>query len=553
MSLTVRVGDVMVTRLAEDLTFSRSLHGAASCSFNYRAPIGRKLFNAFEKVYVFDGATADIVWDGRVEDTGRSVDGEGQAWSVNAVGELARAEDRAAPYVLVDTDLTRWERTQLGRAPSASGDASQIPESGDAEGGEDGTDCLLLQFPPGEPLDANSAIVMVYGAIRRAGMKVGGIQYTVVAGFASAAFEGRMWAVTPSGSNQIYANTYSTTPASRSATVTTSTPLTDDTDVIQLINKRTGGATTIGSDDGWVAFSAVTVKALRFNKDGTEDTGVNAYIADRDVFPHEVVADLLGRGLLPFDGATAEIDTTSTHEIDQFAYPDGATAAQILEDVMALEPTYYWQVGPENASGLPTFKYVKWPTHVRYEFSMVDGLDLPGAEAERYNRVTFRWVDRKGRTKTKTYNAGTTINGVAVPTVPELDDHGLIRQPEVQDLSDEVGSDLNADKAAAEFLLEHGTPPVAGTLTVSRKVWDHDQGRYVQPYEIEPGHLGRIRELVDDVADLGVTDRDGKSVFRVVGMTYTHDTRSAAVELDSPARTDEELLAELKNRRDRKR
>ena len=55
-----------------------------------------------------------------------------------------------------------------------------------------------------------------------------------------------------------------------------------------------------------------------------------------------------------YDGAGAVISTT-THLIDQLAYHDGVTPFQVLEDLMALEPAYYWAAFQVIGEAEPVF------------------------------------------------------------------------------------------------------------------------------------------------------------------------------------------------------
>lgn len=540
--LSLRVGDRNISRRVDDLTFRKSVHGTAEIGFQLAEDLATRL-PAFERVYIYDAATADTIAEGRLEDPGRTLDDNGQRWDASAIGEAARASDSSVPLIYIDRDLSRFEREQLERATSASADVSDIPSA-------TGTDGLLMQYNPGQPIDGLSTIVMAYRAIERAGMQVGGVEYTAVAGHTNLAYEYRLFGK-PTG--LLRQDTWSTTPVDRSAT----SDLAGATRV-ELTAPRTGAATNINTDDAWAAFYDVAVKAARYNRDGTiDDTAV--YGPGRNVYAHEVVADLLGRLLGSYDGANASIDTSSTYMFDQLAWPDGITPEQVLGTLMETLPDFYYQVGPSDpATGKPSFTWRRWPTSPRYVVSMRDNINLPGADAERYNRVTFRWVDAKGRSRTKTYDAGTTIAGTFVPLVAELETAGpggtrLVRSPEIQDLADEEGSAASADKRAAEFLLAHNTPPASGTLTVARPVFDMDRGCYVQPYEIEPGHLVFVPELAETAEDYSTTGRNGRCVFAIVGMTYQASEHQASLELDAAPRTDEVLLAKQVNQRQRKR
>lgn len=554
--LHVSVADTHVTRKVSGLAPSRNIHGAAECGFKVSLPLDTDI-NAFAKVVVYDGRTADVMWDGSLEDPGRTVDADGPTWDMSAIGEYARTLDRAAALIYIDGDPSRWGREQLARATSAEASVSEVPSI-------EGTDGLLMQYNPGQPIDKSCAIVMVYRAIEEAGMEIGGIEYTTVAGLnaASTSFEARMFATELGviGGTQIRANDWSTTPASRYATLSDTTPLPAGTTAIQLIAKRTGAATNVIADNRWLAFYDVVVKAARYDSAGVLVTANADYLAGRGVYAHEVVADLLGRGLLPsYDGANATIDASSAYEIDQLAYPDGVSPGKLFEDLMALEPAFFPTVGTaDQATGRSSFAWVKWATHARYEVSLRDGVHLPGADAERYNRVTVRWLQKKGDrqvVRTSVYEA----DGVFAPVVPELETAGpggtrMVREPDAPiDLSDEIGSRANADKLALEFLLNAANPPVSGTLTIGRRVYDADEGRYVDPWEIEAGHLIRVRELATDVDDLVENGRDGKCVFRIVNAPYNSTENTVTLELDAPPRTDTNELARQLAERDRKR
>lgn len=551
--LHVAVDDLHVTRRVSDLTPSRNIHGAAECGFKVSLPLSAEVA-PFAPVYVYDGRTADVIWDGRIEDPGRTVDTDGQTWDMSAIGEYARTSDRTAPLIYLDSDQSRWLREQAARAVSAEASSTEIPSM-------EGTDGLVMQYNPGQPIDNSCTIVMSYRAIEQADMEVGGIEYTVRAGINSTAYKVRMWAKQGSTGTMLRDDDYSTTPVSRYATRSDTTPLPAGTTRIDLTAKRAnGGATNVISDDIWAAYYEVTIKAARYKADGTLDTANANYLAGRGVFVHEIIADLLGRGLLPtFDGANADIDTSSTYEIDQLAYPDGVSPGKLIEDLMALEPAFFPTVGAmDPATGLAPVAWRKWDTHARYEASLRDGINLPGADAERYNRVTVRWLSKKNE-REKIRTAVYTADGVFAPVVPELETAGpngtrLIREPEEPiDISDEIGSPDNAAKLALEFLLNSANPPVSGTLTIGRRIYDADEGRYVEPWEIEAGHLIRVRELATDVDDLVENGRDGKCVFRIVRAPYNVNENTAALELDAPPRTDVNELARQLAERSRKR
>jgi hypothetical protein len=98
------------------------------------------------------------------------------------------------------------------------------------------------------------------------------------------------------------------------------------------------------------------------------------------------------------------------------------------------------------------------------------------------------------------------------------------------------------------LLAEHATPPNAGTLTIARPIYDHERGRMVDPWEIRPGNLIRVRGIQPNPNSLNVTDRDGVTVFQIVGTDYDTSSASATLELDSYSPTVARALAALSGR-----
>jgi hypothetical protein len=128
--------------------------------------------------------------------------------------------------------------------------------------------------------------------------------------------------------------------------------------------------------------------------------------------------------------------------------------------------------------------------------------------------------------------------------VQELTDAGLNREAFLDIGSDRSANDAN--QAGDVFLSEHKTPPNAGTLTVARPIVDLIGGGMVQPYEIRPGNLIRVRGVLPRVDSLNAQERDGLTVFRIIGMQYRASSGTAELELDSYPLTIAQALAALK-------
>jgi hypothetical protein len=208
-------------------------------------------------------------------------------------------------------------------------------------------------------------------------------------------------------------------------------------------------------------------------------------------------------------------------------------------------PTPSWTAASEEAGVLAVairaeplprhrFEWREWPTTVAYDASTVDGYSSTGSAEGLNNQVVVRYHGGLGPTKTEQ----------ASQVVPELTDAGLTRNG-YRDLGDEVGSLANATRAAQQFLTDHATAPNAGRLTVSRPIFDHDLGRMVDPWEIRPGKLIRVRGILASSDALNATSRDGVTVFKVIGVDYDTSSASATLELDSQPLSLAHLLARI--------
>ena len=279
----------------------------------------------------------------------------------------------------------------------------------------------------------------------------------------------------------------------------------------------------------WADWFNFVLRTRLYDADGTFHSGYSSDTVTADL----IVNDLLGRLLDQYDGTNAVVETTS-HDIDQLVYPDAVTPARVLDDMMQFEPGYRWGAYEPNAAGLYRFEWKAWPSTVRYEADIYDGVDLPGSGEGLYNAVRVRYVSSNGQRKTVKRTA----------SVPELDDAGLERVADL-DLGDEVGSSSNANRAGDEYLAEHATPPSGGRLTVARPIVDLIDGRMVQPWQIRAGELIRLRGVSPRSAALTATGRDGLSVFKIASKEFRAGDATATLELDQYSLSTSRALAEL--------
>lgn len=517
-----------VTRDVRDLTMRWSDPGGyASCTIALDRPLDvqQKDTDYYATLAVHDARTGHVVWEGRLEDPGRKGGTDGAVWELAAIGGQAHTRDRTLRLIYVDRRLEPWVKL---RGASSERQSTTVNVSDDPGGTE--VPALVLTFPPGLEVTAGSACTAGYLLLDDAGQNLAVFDYTWDAGVTNA-----LWQIVgySAGAHRIRIQTLTTSGGSPSALLVGVGGFTlgDRRPILRL--EWTGGTSSTGSSDlFWVAVTEAAIRTTTYSKDGAEKTsGYTA--ADLKILASTVVADLLGRLLTEYDGAGATVATT-THLIEQLAYPDGVDAFKVLTDLMELEQGYTWRVWERNAEGKYRFEWVAIPTAVRYEATIIDGYDSTGSATELYNRVTVRWEDARGYKR----------NVVRTQTVTELDNAGLIRQGFL-DLGTEVGSTADAVRAGDQWLIERSHPPNSGRLRIARPILDLQSGRMVMPWEIRPG-LIRVRGILPRQDAINTETRDGVTIFRIAGCDYSASDGAATLELDSYPESLSATLAQLK-------
>ncbi|PZF98266.1 hypothetical protein [Micromonospora deserti] len=524
-------GERNVTREVRDLTMRWTDPGgyqSAQIALNRPLTLQPDEIAYYGDLTIHDGRNGQVVWDGRLEDPGRSAGGQGQVWDIAAVGGQSHTRDRIVPLIYVDQPLSQLERvdnvvpagtTAVGTDPGIAGSQVQA---------------LVLQFPQGLTIATSARIVMRYVGLQRSGQKLARIDHTWDAGRTDTAFQ--VQAVTRtdgllSGGENARSDTWNTAGGGSSPRlIVTNFPSGRTTVEWRVFYSGVGG--TVSDGNHWASISNMIVQATRYNAAGTEQLTAASY-PNNYVLAHEIVADLLGRLLTEFDGAGARIDST-THQIDQLIYPDGVDAARVLDDLMTLEGGFTWRAWERGSNGLFRFEWVPTPSTVRYVADVTDGYDSQGSADGLYNRVTVRWRDTLGQPLTATVSA----------TVPLLDDAGLIRQGRI-DLGSDAGSATAAIRAGQQWLAARRYPPNAGRLRIARPILDLQTGRMVMPWEIGPG-LIRVRGILPRPDALNATARDGVTIFRVIGGEYRASDGAATLDLDSYAPSVPRQIADIR-------
>jgi hypothetical protein len=495
--------DMVITREAQDLTFrSTAPGGFASASVPLERPLSftPDELNYYGKLYVEDKRNGDVVWEGWTDQLGRGADANGQVWTITAVGPSAHVHDRTVPLIYQDLDLSGWVP-----APDAPPwmDAGNIDTTAYGPG-------LQVHAPRGTVVAASSVFpAWRYTPIGDAGLNLGGITFTYGEDATDSNWTWALTVASGGGTSHAFA---STAPSAGSIALGSNYSLPAGYADLSLVRGAAG--VTVGNDSTAASFVRIVARSTLFSAAGSE-----ILAAPGPLHASTVVADLLGRLLALYDGTGAFIDTSSDYLItDQFAYPDGVTADQVLADLMTFLPDNYWAAWESNAAGLYRFEWKPWPTTVRYDATAADGFSSPGSSTDVYNEVFVRWTDKDGSHTYRQFQPNDILGAV-------------VRTARI-DLGSNVGGGNAAAQAAQQFLDSHAVPPASGTLAIARPIYDRVECRYVQPWEILPGYLVRVKDVAPVHAG---QDRDGTTTFRVVAMDFEQSTNTAQLELDAPA------------------
>lgn len=526
--LTVRVSSIYETRVITNeinsLTFRWTDPGGyAACTVSLSRPLGvaYKDIDYYSTLTVMDAQNGSVVWEGRLEDPSRQAGSGGEVWELSAVGGQAHTRDVNLARIYIDTALNVFNRV-ANLAPNGQDSVTEDP-------GGSTSDAIVMSFPQGSAVVTGTNVVMRNDLLRDTGQTVASLRYSWDAGTTDSGWQLQAVLATDTAGAVGAFHPLSTAGSPSPVQIWAPTHFPADRWRSEFKLRRTGGATTVGNDNLWVAVRDVVVIASRTTRQGAQITG----FYNHWVLAHEVIEDLLAT-LPMFDKGRANVSTGATTQIDQLSYADGTTAEQILTDLMGFEAGYTWRVWERDpTSGRYVFEWQPVPVSVRYEADIVDGYDSSASSEGVYNSVTVRWKDSKGATRTTIVNASS----------PTLDAATLTRRGLI-DLDAEVGSAAMATRAGQQWLADRTSPANAGRLTITRPIQDFESGRMVKPWEIRPG-LIRVRGVLPRTDALNSTTRDGVTIFRIVGCEYDASSASATLELDSYPPSLSQTIAQL--------
>jgi hypothetical protein len=577
-----------VTRWVDDIEFRSVVPGGfASATITLRIPrnlaalpqpdpLGfSELAELFRRVQVVDLRTMEIAWEGRIEDPARQV--EPDTWQIGALGSMVAATDIQRPVFYVDSSTDDW-------IESSSYRATGIPVEQDPG-------VFTNQKNAGNVLLSTHRIEGAIDWI--AGDLVFGYVYTWR--WASHGYDQPIARFTTthngSGPESSQETNFSlvvgiaasqaidvTDVATSGDTTKTNTIGTDFTDqnvryIVLGVRRDSGsGDYQILSADKvlQINFRNPKVVAQRQDRFGSRLTTATNYTGDY-VTVAQVVEDVVGRLLVggwyelgantPWPGSVRPqdvyIDSSNTTHILHLTYPDGATAADILNDMVTkVQTNAYWAIweskwgaaDPSNdfaANSGFRFEWATWPNNWGYVASSQDGFEGQPNGDDIHNFVFYRYPDSgdSNQPHVATAWAGGDL------MVPELYYGGFTRAITVSkdDPTDGTTANVlsNAYRDTANNVLN------AGTLTVRRPIPLYDSGansasgasRMVDPWMIRPGKLVRVTDLppramerdVSFGATLPSPSIDG-TIFKVVATDYSSSDNSCKLSLDQVTR-----------------
>jgi hypothetical protein len=303
-----------ITRQVRDLSFRSVVPGGfASCTIGLDRPLSTlpDEIRYYGKLYVYDLRNGETVWEGRVEDPGRTADSSGEVWQIAAIGPSGHVHDRTLPLIYIDSRLNVMKHVNNTKPGFETASPSPIPFSDPNQG-------LVLRLPQGITTNLGDGAAMSYQELRYSGQKLARVSVFERSGGPNANWQLQLVLgtnVTVASGDIGDAITMTTAAAGVTRTAIVVTDFTNGRNVVIFLFIQTaGGVVTSANDLHWASWQDVVIRSMLQTATGTDIT--TGYTQDY-VLASQVVADLLGRVLTQYDGATATVTTTSYQHTQQ--------------------------------------------------------------------------------------------------------------------------------------------------------------------------------------------------------------------------------------------
>ena len=499
----VNAGERWVTRWVDDIQFRSVVPGGfASATITLHMPHSAgavadpdplgfsQMVELFTRVQVVDLRSLEVAWEGRVEDPARQV--EPDTWQIGALGSMVAATDVQRPVFYVDSSLDRWVP---GDIVTPDGFFADLPFDL-WQTSKDGTkNVMTTTFVP--VYQFNSSTNDYAWRWDCHGFDQSIARFTTTHGGASnASFNNAAVTVGIAQNSRIDLTRFFTGEVTKTNTI--GTDFTDQNARYIIIGDTGPSDSTFydveGDNTAQIKIRNPKVLAIRQNRFGTKLTAAANYTTDY-VTVAQVVEDVIGRFLVggwyeagpntPWPGSVrptdAYINTSDTTHILHLAYPEGATAADILNDLATqVQTDAYWAIwesawkagAPNTSFGTDSgwrFEWTTWPANWGYVATSQDGFQGQPNGDDVYNFVFYRFPDADDANVPHVFSTwlGTSM-------APELASGGFTRAITVNK-SDPADEDTASNLPDA-YLASKRKVKNAGTLTVRRPIQLYDPG-----------------------------------------------------------------------------
>lgn len=472
-------------------------------------------------VYAYDARSGDVLWEGYTDNPGARFDTDGESFEIGVQGAMTLAGDRSEQLLYLDSLHENWRADDLNDerlSDSSQADSSAWPDTT--------VEALMLSFASGSPIEKGSEARMVHDVCTGAPMGIGGFGFKLKSGLDAVGYE---WRITGSVGGVLESGAMSRATQFPAGVI--GVTFTNAFDVMKIRIRRVKGSTNIGTDRVWSGYADPVVVGNRLKLDGTHQ--LNSLTDLTVIKAQNVVRDLVVRMMSKVDPLNSTVENDGTFQMDQLCYPEPVRASGVLEDLNLFEPDATWLIEESAPNERHEFSWRAWDTEPRYEISVEDGYDAPGAEVELCNRITVGYVGRKGQPKSLEVTQYVEALGGS-PSTPGA----RVRDAERIDLDETISSTGNAQRIGEKVLALKVDPPKAATAQVVRNVYDRKLGCWVAPWRMRAAEVAIVRETGDEL--------------RITEVEVDRDDVAASLTLGEPIPTPEQFLARMSKPKRRK-
>lgn len=523
-----------ITRVCPtDLQFDNTApggFGAMTCTIDWAegdAPPDGLVVAAIAQVW--DRRTGDIIWHGHVVDPGYLRTGAGASHQVACQGFHTVLQTSVLPLAYIDRDLGRW----VDAKTFASGSAGIVDDISLTVQPDDWVDpsksILQMDIPEGSKLDASTPTHLTMQYLAPKYGPVGDIVRVQGThdGTNDADYRIKVRTVNDLGNvTTVMDRTYAATQHAFRLTQGAGSWTTTACRVLQLRWEWAGATDSAGAvRDYFLRWGNLAVIFQMVDRAGNDRAPLTSSITVGDI-----VDDVIGRMLATKLDISARIESPDDL-VEQAAWFEGVSAADVFDFLEDITPDYYWAVwAPQLDRDEPRFEFRAWRGHPRYVLDQATKLTLAGGGDEIYNRAVVAF------SAANDVPASVIVSG----DVPELTAAGVTRTMQVDLTGEGPLTEATARRKGLAALASAGLQRTSGTAEVTAPVFDVREGRMIEPWEMRAGWsvvlTGGVLRADGGKAFSEVGARDGRSTFRVTGVSYSAATATATLDLDGGGR-----------------